>query len=237
MTSLPPGYQQEPSHRAKWLWRTMRAVELAGLDAEQVLAAAIAERDLAGARDIPAVIDDRLRHRTGSPVPLPAGPWSAQVPAIADPERRAYTTEIAALMDARKDRIGEHAADHAPPWAITALGPVPGHPLDRLDWQRRASSIGAWRELSGYDHAADPIGPEPVAAVPDMRAAWHDALAALGPVDGPDVRGMPDGTLLHLRDTYPIETAWAPKLATLRPARSITPSFCLPARNGPILAA
>src|SRR6266567_2759302 len=22
---------------------------------------------------------------------------------------------------------------------------------------------------------------------------------------------MPDGTLLHLRDTYPIETAWAPK--------------------------
>ena len=55
-------------------------------------------------------------------------------------------------MDARKDRIGEHAAEHALPWAVTALGPVPEHPLDRLDWQRRASSIGAWRELSGYDH-------------------------------------------------------------------------------------
>jgi len=27
---------------------------------------------------------------------------------------------------------------------------------------------------------------------------------------GPDVRGMPDGRLLHLRDTHPIETAWAP---------------------------
>jgi hypothetical protein len=27
----------------------------------------------------------------------------------------------------------------------------------------------------------------------------------------PDVRGMPDGLLLHLRDTYPIETAWAPQ--------------------------
>jgi hypothetical protein len=25
------------------------------------------------------------------------------------------------------------------------------------------------------------------------------------------VRGMPDGRLLHLRDTYPIETAWAPQ--------------------------
>jgi len=41
-------------------------------------------------------------------------------------------------MDARKDRIGEHAVAHAPAWAITALGPVPGHPLDRLAWQRRA---------------------------------------------------------------------------------------------------
>ena len=115
------------------------------------------------------------------------------------------------MMDARKDRIGEHAADHALPWAVNALGPVPGHPLDRLDWQRRASSIGAWRELSGYDHPADPIGPEPAAAAPDLRAAWHEALAALGPADGPDVRGMPDGMLLHLRDTYPLETAWAPQ--------------------------
>ena len=211
MQAFPPGYRTEPGHQARWLWRTMRAAELAGLDAGGVLAAAIAERDLAGARDLAAVLDDRLRHQTGSLVPLPAGTWSAQVPAIADPGRRAYAAEIAALMDARKDRIGEHAVGHALPWAVNALGPVPGHPLDRLDWQQRASSIGAWRELSGYDHPADPIGLEPVAAAPDMRAAWHEALAALGPADGPDVRGMPDGTLLHLRDTYPLETAWAPQ--------------------------
>ena len=114
-------------------------------------------------------------------------------------------------MDARKDRIGEHAAEHAPPWAVTALGPVPGHLLDRLDCQKRAASIGAWRELSGYVHPADPIGPEPVAAVPGLRAAWHEAFAALGPANGPDVRGMPDGMLWHLRDTYPTETAWAPQ--------------------------
>ena len=160
---------------------------------------------------MPVVIDNRLRHRTGSLVPLPAGPWSAQVPAITDPERRAYATEIAAMMDARKDRIGEHAADNALPWAVNALGPVPSHPLDRLAWQRRANSIGAYRELSGHNHPADPIGPEPVTAAPDMRAAWHEALAALAPANGPDVRGMPDGTLLHLRDTYPLETAWAPR--------------------------
>ena len=211
MSTLPPGYRREPSHQAKWLWRTLRAAELAGLDPAQALADAIAERDLAGSRDIPAVIDARLRYRLGSPVPLPVGPWSAQVPEIADPERRAYLTQIAALMDARKDRIGEHAVDHELPWAVTALGPVPKHPLDRLDWQRRATSIGAWRELSGHHDPADPIGPEPIAAAPDLRTAWHEAFAALGPADGPDVRGMPDGLLLHLRDTYPIETAWAPK--------------------------
>jgi hypothetical protein len=211
MEHLPPEYRRELGHQARWLWRTMRAAELAGLDAGEVLAAAIGERDLAGARDLAAVIDARLRYRTGALLPAPAGPWSAQVPPIADPERRAFAAQIAALMDARKDRIGEHAAGHAPPWAVAALGPVPEDPRDRADWQRRAASIGAWRELSGHHDPADPIGTEPAAAAPDLRAAWHEALAALAPADGPDVRGMPDGRLLHLRDTYPIETAWAPQ--------------------------
>ena len=211
MDALPPGYRQEPSHQARWLWRTMRAAELAGLDPGQALAAAIGERPLTGARDVPSVIDARLRRRVGPLVPLPLGPWSEQVPDIADPERQAFVAQIADMMDARKVRIGEHAADNALPWAVNALGPVPDHPLDRLEWQRRASSIGAYRELSGHGHPAEPIGPEPTAGDPDKRAAWHEAFAALGPVDGPDVRGLPDGTLLHLRDTYPIETAWAPK--------------------------
>jgi AAA domain len=210
-TALPPEHHRGTSHQARWLWRTLRAAELAGLDPGQVLADAIGERDLAGSRDPAAVLDARIHCRLGSVVPLPAGPWSAQVPAITDPGRHAYVTQIAALMDARKDRIGEHAAEHELPWAVAALGPVPEHPLDRADWQKRGASIGAWRELSGYHHPAEPIGPEPAAAVPDLRAAWHEALAALSPSDGPDVRGMPDGRLLHLRDTYPIETAWAPQ--------------------------
>jgi hypothetical protein len=175
------------------------------------MTAAIAERDLAGARDVPAVIDTRLRNRISGLLPLAPRPWSARIPGIADPERRAYLTQVAAMMDARKARIGENAAATAPPWAVNALGPVPDHPPGRRDWQRRAASIGAYRELYGYDHPLDPIGPEPHAAAPDKRAAWHEAFAALGPADGPDVRGMPDGTLLHLRDTYPIETAWAPR--------------------------
>jgi hypothetical protein len=207
--ALPPGFQPAAGHRDKWLWRTLRSAELAGLDARQVLADAIGERDLTGARDIAAVIDARIRRRAGTLVPLPAPAWSAQLPGIADPERHDYAKEIAALMDARKQRIGEHAAASTLPWAITALGPVPVDPAARLDWRHKAASIGAYRELSGYDRPDDPIGPEP-AGTPDHRAAWHEALAALGSADGPDVRGMPDGRLLHLRDTYPIETAWTP---------------------------
>jgi len=192
--ALPVGYRQEPSRRAKWLWRTLRAAELAGLDARQVLTDAIGERNLTGARDVHAVIDARIRRRTGALVPRQAGPWCARLPEIADADRRAYTMEIAALMDARKQRIGEHAATSTLPWAVTALGPVPGDPVTRVEWQRRA----------------DPIGPEPATGSPDLRAAWQEALAALGRADGPDVRGMPDGLLLHLRDTYPVETVWAP---------------------------
>jgi AAA domain-containing protein len=222
MAALPAGYRQEPGHQAKWLWRTLRAAELAGLEPAEALAAAIGERDLAGAREVASVIGARLRRRAGTLRPLPAGSWSAQLPQIADPERRAFAAEIATLMDERKARIGQHAAATAASWAVSALGPVPeGQPL-REQWQRQAASIGAYRELSGYDHPADPIGPEPVTGSPDLRAAWHEALATLGPVDGPDVRGMPGGMLAHLRDTYPIETAWAPPWAgdELRQART-----------------
>jgi hypothetical protein len=210
MAALPPEYQQEPGHQAKWLWQTLRTAELAGLDAAEALATVIGERDLIGARDIPSVIDTRIRHQTESLIPLPAAPWSAQRNDIADPERRAFAAQVAAMMDQRKERIGQHAATSALPWAVAALGPVPGTGPERLEWQRRASSIGAYRELSGYDHPADPIGPESVTGTPDLRAAWHEALTALGTIDHPDVRGMPDGRLLHLRDTYPTETAWAP---------------------------
>src|ERR1700720_376687 len=106
MSILPPGERCEPRPQARWLWGTLRAAELAGLDARQVLADAIGERDLAGVRDLAAVIDARLRYRLRALIPRPAGPWPAQIPGIAAPARRAYLTEIAVLMDARKDRIG-----------------------------------------------------------------------------------------------------------------------------------
>jgi hypothetical protein len=50
-----------------------------------------------------------LRRRAGSLVPLPAGQWSAQVPAMAGPGRRGFAARSAAMMDDRTERIGAHA--------------------------------------------------------------------------------------------------------------------------------
>ena len=211
MAALPPGYRQELSHQARWLFRTLRAAELAGLDPADLARSAIESRDLAGARDIASVLDARIRQRVHPLLPQPQGPWSSRVPQLPDPGRHAYLTEIAAMMDDRKQRIGQHTAQHPPPWAIKALGPVPAGPAARQEWQNKASSIGAYRETYGYDHPDDPIGPEPTRDAPDQRAAWHEAFLALGPADGPDVRAMPDGRLWLIRDTYAAETAWAPR--------------------------
>jgi hypothetical protein len=50
------------------------------LAAGQVLAVAIGERYLAGARDLAVVIDARILYWTGAVVPAATGPWSDQVP-------------------------------------------------------------------------------------------------------------------------------------------------------------
>ena len=211
MAALPPGYRQELSHQARWLFGTLRTAELAGLDPAEVARSAIESRDLAGARDIASVIDARIRQRVHPLLPQPQGPWSSRVPQLSDPDRQAYLTEIAAMMDDRKQRIGQHTAQHPPPWAIKALGSVPADPAAQQEWQDKAASVGAYRETYGYDHPGDPIGPEPTRDAPDQRAAWHEAFLALGPAVGPDVCAMPDGRLWLIRDTYAAETAWAPR--------------------------
>jgi hypothetical protein len=156
------------------------------------------------------------REREASPrvdplLPRPQGLWAERVPHQPDLEHRAYLAEIAALMDDRKQRLGQHAAQTTPAWAITALGPVPEDPAARQDWERNASSIAASREMYGYDHPGDPIGPEPTLDTPDQRAAWHEAFLVLSQASGPDVRAMRDGRLWLIRDTYAAETAWAPR--------------------------
>jgi conjugative relaxase-like TrwC/TraI family protein len=210
LAALPPGYRHDLSPRARWLYRTLHAAELAGLDPAEVIRTAVASRDLAGARDLAAVLDARVRPHTGPLPPQAQGPWASRVPQLSDPARQAYLAQIAAMMDDRTRRLGQHTARTAPSWATGALGPVPADPAARRSWEHQAAALAAYRETYGYHHPGDPIGPEPSHETPDQRAAWHQAFAALGQASGPDVRAMPDGRLWLLRDTYAAETAWAP---------------------------
>jgi hypothetical protein len=218
---LPSEYQDaQLSGSATWLWRALRSAEAAGQDAGDVLARAIGSGPLTGSRDVAAVVDARVREQTGSLVPEAPGAWASRVPDIEDPERREYVGQLAEAMDARADRLGEFTAEWQPVWAIRALGPVPEDPVRRLDWESRAAKVAAYRETFGYTNLFEPVGPEPVNS-PEARAAWHEAFAALGPVDGVDLRGIPDGRLLNMRATYEAETAWAPRYvgAELRQVR------------------
>ena len=131
---------------------------------------------------------------------------------LPDPQRYQYLSWLAAMMDDRKQRIGEFAAEQRTP-----MGGYCSRPSARgSGWPGRNGSSAHPRSAptgkpTATSHPADPIGPEPTHDAPDQRAAWHDAFLALGPVDGPDVRGMPDGRLWLIRDTYTAETQWAPR--------------------------
>ena len=80
----------------------------------------------------------------------------------------------------------------------------------RAVWESRAAQLSAYRELYGYDSKTDAIGPEPGKTSPEARADWHAAFAALGRVEGIDLRGCTDDQLRLRRRMYERETSWAP---------------------------
>ncbi len=211
LAALPLGHRQPRSHQARWLFRPLPTAERGGLDPAEVTRTTIASRDLAGARDIASVLDARIRPRIDPLLPQPQGPWTERVPHLPGPEHRAYLAEIATMMDDRKQRLGRHVAQTTPAWAVAALGPLPDDPAARQEWECKVSSIAAYREMYGYDHPDDQIGPEPTQDTPEKRAAWHEAFLALSPAGQPDVRAIRDGRLWLIRDTYAAETAWAPR--------------------------
>jgi hypothetical protein len=193
------------------LWRTVRSAELAGLNGAEVIRSAIAGRPFTGARSHPAVLDARIRESTGHLPPLVRKSWAASLPRFADPELGRYMREVACAMDDRQQRIGEHAAREAELWATQALGPVPGDPQQRAGWAARAGRLGTYREMFGWDHPGEAIGPEPAPTTPEARAEWHAAVAIMARVEGIDVRHLTEGQLLARRRAYEAETSWAPK--------------------------
>jgi hypothetical protein len=193
------------------LWRTVRSAELAGLDGAHVIRAAITGRPFTGARSHSAVLDTRIRTMAGELPPRMEDSWTARLPRLADPELGRYMAEVAAAMDDRQRRIGEHVAQERPLWATQALGQVPADPHQRAAWEAKAGQLGACREMFSWDHPGEAIGPEPAPTFPEAHAEWHAAFAIMARVEGIDVRGLSDGQLLARRRSYQAETSWAPK--------------------------
>ena len=193
---------------ATWLWRTLREAEAAGLDGPDALRRAVASGQIEDAESVAKIIDWRIRQQIAGMPAAAARPWLEQVPETGDPDMDRYARELAAAMDDRQRRLGEHAAEHQPAWA-GALGPVPGHPLDRAEWERKAGQVAAYREMWGYTHPHEPIGPRPGQHSPEARASWQAAAEALGYQPG-SLHEHSDGQLWAWRSAFARETAWAP---------------------------
>ena len=210
MDALPEGFKAPPTSAQTWLWRSLRQAEYAGLDAGEVLRAAINSRTLAGLEDATKGIYARVCKITDGLTPLPLVKWTERVPDMGDPELQSYMESLGESLEGRQERLGEHAATVEPAWALESLGPVPGDPVERLDWERRAGIMDSYRERFGVTGDAEIIGRDPGEQNPGQRAHWFEAFRAQHHAEGLDFGKLPDETLMLMRKSYQAETGWAP---------------------------
>ncbi len=193
---------------ATWLWRSLREAEAAGFEGADVLRRAVAGGSLEDAESVAKVVDWRVRQQIAGVPAVAARAWSEQVPVTGAAEMDRFARELAAAMDERQRRLGEYAAEYQPAW-VAGLGAVPEHPLDRADWEQRAGVVAAYREMWGWGHPCEAIGPRPGQHSADARAAWQAAAQALGYQPG-SLREYSDGKLWAWRSAFAQETEWAP---------------------------
>jgi conjugative relaxase-like TrwC/TraI family protein len=194
---------------AATLSRVLRQAELADHDPRQVLHDAVTSRYLTGARQLTNVIHHRINGAVSvDPTGQRHRDW---IPAVEDPRWHSYLTELAEVADARRDELGQQAADEVPQWAIEALGPVPTDDEQRDVWQQRAGAVAAHRELTAHDDPATAIGPAPKAGQAEAYASWRAAWHALGRPEADRAEAeMGDGQLLMRSRAYQREQNWAP---------------------------
>src|SRR5213079_3315498 len=110
--ALPQGYRQDDfGPKQTWLWRDLRVAEMAGLDAGEVVRAAVNSNTLAGIHSMAGVLHKRMSKIVGPLVPLPQKPWTDRPRQFSDPEIAEHEAALRHAMDERAERLGEHAAD------------------------------------------------------------------------------------------------------------------------------
>jgi hypothetical protein len=197
------------------LTRILRRAELSGHDPGRVLLAAVAERPLDGARNVTNVLYRRIadQHRFD-----PGGQtWADWTPNVDNPEWRRYLATLACAADARARELGREVAGQAPGWAVDALGAPPKDELARGEWEQRAATVAAYRELAGHDDpadgdAADALGPAPQPGQVEAYAAYRAAWRALGrPEVDREETELSDGQLRMRVRAWEREKPWSPR--------------------------
>ena len=193
------------------LSRQLRAAEMAGTDASALLAEAVSQRDLTGAKSVAAVLHGRIV-ALGVPELAARPTWMERTAPVADPEIDQAAREVAGLMDARTRQLGREAAADRPVWALASLGEAPlANPAARADWQARAGAVAAARELTGHADPVEPLGAAPAQGAAELLAAYRTASEALGITpDEQELREADDGELRARQTDYERELAWAP---------------------------
>ena len=194
------------------LARTLRRVELAGLDPRQVLLDAVAERSLAGAHNLTNVLHDRITDGGTRSLDPVGSTWSEWVPRTGNAAWDAYLAALAAQADDRTVRLGREAVEHPPGWALEALGPVPADLDARQAWQERVGTVAAYRELCGVSDPADTLGRPPAVGQVEAYAAYRAAWNALGrpEVEQAEHERTTGAHLARIR-AWQREQTWAPR--------------------------
>ena len=189
----------------------LRRVELAGHDPQQALMDAVTKRSLDDARQITNVLQAHITDQVSlDPVGATFTEW---IPKVADPQWQTYLATLAGAADDRRNELGRAAGVEPPTWALEALGPPPSQDQvrARADWEDRAASVAAYRELMDHKDEADPLGPAPKAGQVETYAAWRSAWHALGRPEADRAEAeMSTGRLRVRIRAYDREKAWAP---------------------------
>lgn len=193
------------------LSRQLRTAELAGHDPDQILTAAVSGRDFTGARSLPQVIYSRIEQQLEGQLAPTATNYTDMVPKVTDPAWQQRLAALAEQADARRRHLGAHTADTEPEWALDTFGPVPDEPVTRLEWEHRAGTVAAWRELAGHTDDTDPLGPAVRPGQPEHYTTWRAAWTAAGrPDPGRADAELSDGQLRARVRAIQREEQWAP---------------------------
>lgn len=203
---LDPNYRQFIS--------AVRAAELAGHDADDVIQKAVATRELETAKSVADVLCYRLHQvvlpgRTPEQFVDPRN-WTTFAPPV-DAAVGQWLQEMAVLASDRQAELGEDAAEQLPDWAIEHLGLPPVEPDQRAEWVHRAGIAAAYRELVGVREEQVSLGEAPPEDDEFRRALWQQAYSALGrPGDAMDFATATNAELHQMRLHWEREKTWAP---------------------------